>query len=212
MVRVKNHGPSHYSGLFNVMKGVTLAGAGFALVKLSGQGIPAARLTLVAIALTGVLLTYYGQTVGIIIVHLRPSGLDIGFPMLLTVAELYIVSRPGIARGGSLPVDWFCGLAAWALLAALVVVSIAWRLERSNYSSALWPIVREYKAELREDIIAASGLALLTVAFLLCQRMIALPPAASWGFLALVLFVLGMGINSQARTRAKLSRELGIEI
>ena len=212
MARIKDHGPSHYSGLFNVMKGVTLAGAGLALVKLGGQGFPAARLTLVAVALTGVLLTYYGQTVGFIVVHLRPSGLDIAFPMLLTVAELYIAYRPGIARGGGLPTDWFEGLAAWAILAALVILSIAWRLKRSNYAPALWPVIQEYKRELREDIVAASALGTLTIAFIVCRGAIGLPSAVDWAFLAVVLTVLGIGINSQWRTKMRLARQLGVEI
>lgn len=212
MGRIKDHGPSHYSGLFNVMKGVTLAGAGLALIKLGGQGFPGARLTLVAVALTGVLLTYYGQTVGFIVVHLRPSGLDIAFPMLLTVAELYIAYRPGLARGGTLPTDWLEGLAAWAILAALVIVSIAWRLRPSNYAPSLWPVIEGYKRELREDIIAASALAVSTIAFVVCRAAIGLPPAVDWVFLAIVLAMLGLGINSQWRTKTWLARELGVEI
>ena len=161
---------------------------------------------------TGVLLTYYGQTVGFIVVHLRPSGLDIAFPMLLTVAELYIAYRPGIARGGGLPTDWFEGLAAWAILAALVILSIAWRLKRSNYAPALWPVIQEYKRELREDIVAASALGTLTIAFIVCRGAIGLPSAVDWAFLAVVLTVLGIGINSQWRTKMRLARQLGVEI
>lgn len=212
MSRIRDHGPNHYSGLYNVMKGVSLAGAGLALVRLAGQDFPTLRIVLVVVALIGVFLTYYGQTVGLVIVHIRPSILDIALPMLLTVLELYIAYRPGIERGGSLPVDWFGGLAIWALLAASVIASIAQRLERSNYAPALWSVAEDYKAELREDIRAASGLAFVTVLFVVVKITLGTPAVVDYIFLAGVIFVLCMGINSQGRTRLALSQKLDLEI
>jgi hypothetical protein len=212
MARVKDHGPNHYSGLYNVMKGVSLAGAGFALVRLAGQGFPVGRVMLVLVALVGVFLTYYGQTVGLIIVSLRPSILDIALPMLLTVVELYIAYRPGMEHGDRLPADWFGGLAVWAALAASVIASVAWRLNCSGYVSNLWPIAEGYKAELWEDVKAASGLAVAAIIFVSFRCTIGIPVAVDYGFLAFVACVLGAGINSQGRTKAALARRLGIEI
>lgn len=212
MARVKDHGPNHYSGLYNVMKGVSLAGVGLALVRLAGQGFPVGRMLLVLVALVGVFLTYYGQTVGLIIVNLRPSILDIALPMLLTVVELYIAYRPGIEHGDRLPVDWFGGLAVWAALAASVIASVAWRLKCSGYVSTLWPVAESYKAELWGDVKAASGLAVVAVIFVGFRCTIGLPIAVDYGFLAFVVCVLGVGINSQGRTKTALARKLGIEV
>jgi hypothetical protein len=49
--RIKDHGPNHYSGLYNVMKGVTLAGAGVAFAKLAGHGFPLSHVALMIVAL-----------------------------------------------------------------------------------------------------------------------------------------------------------------
>lgn len=211
-MRVKEQGPSHYAGLYNVMKGVTLAGAGLALVNLSDQGVQPTRLALVAVALTGVLLTYYGQTVGFIIVHLRPSALDIAVPMLLTVAEFYVVYRPGVSGGGLMPVDWFVGLAAWALLAALVIFLVSRRLRRASYSSALWPIIEEYGRELTGDVLAASALGAMTIGYIVGRSILGSSTPVNWAFLAVVIGMLGIGINSQRRTGLLMSRRLGVEI
>jgi hypothetical protein len=211
--RVKDHGPTHYAGLYNVMKGVTLAGGGIALVNLADAGMSLSRLALVAVAFIGVLLTYYGQTAGLVIVHLRPSIMDISLPMALTVAEFYIMARPGSGLDEGLPLDWFVGLALWALLAASVVASIAGRLDRSSYSSKLWPVVEDYRSELWRDVRAACALAAGTVVFVVLRGgELDDPTALEYAFLAAVGGVLCRGIWSQGQARRMLAKRLGLPI
>jgi len=213
IARIKNHGPDHYSGLYNVMKGVTLAGGGLALVSLANDGFSLPRVALVVVAFIGVLLTYYGQSVGLVIVHLRPSILDIALPMALTVVELYIIARPGTRSGGDLPVDWFGGLALWALLASSVVASIAQRLDRSSYSSALWPVVKDYRSELWEDVGAACALAVATIAFVAFRHdELGHATAPEYAFLVAAAILLGFGIRSQGSARRMLAERLGLPI
>lgn len=209
-VRLKNHGPNHYSGLYNVMKGVTLAGGGVAFVKLANHGFPLPHVALMVVALTGVFLTYYGQSVGLVTVHLRPSILDIALPMGLTVVEFFIVYRPGSPPQGELPVDWFGALALWAALAAAVISSVVWRITRVNYSAELWPIVHDFRSRLVKDIGASGGLALGTAAFVVAHRVLDFGAGEEYAFLVLAFGTLLLGINSQGRARRALARKLGI--
>ncbi|HVQ59484.1 MAG TPA: hypothetical protein VMS60_11325 [Solirubrobacterales bacterium] len=196
-----------------MMKGVTLAGGGLALVNLASNDFPVPRIALVVVAFIGVVLTYYGQSVGLIIVHLRPSILDIALPMSLTVVELYIIYRPGAKAGGDFPIDWFGGLALWALLAACVVASVARRLNQENYSSALWPIVKAYRSELQGDVAAACALAVGTAVFVIVLHdRLEDGTALPYGFLAAATIVLGSGIRSQGITRRKLAEKLGMAV
>jgi hypothetical protein len=212
VARIKEHGPNHYSGLYNVMKGVTLAGGGLAFVRLAGRGFPLPHVALMTVALTGVFLTYYGQSVGLIIVHLRPSILDIALPMALTVVEFFIVYRPCAPARGDLPIDWFCALALWALLAASVIASVSWRIDRSNYSSALWPIAHDYRSELCRDVGAAGALAAVTTAFIAAHAKFTLGAPGEYVFLAVVFVVLAAGINSQGQTRRALAKRLAVPV
>jgi len=210
--RVKDHGPNHYSGLYNVMKGVTLAGGGIAFVRLANHGFSLPHIALMAVALTGVFLTYYGQSVGLVIVHLKPSILDIALPMALTVVEFFIVYRPGAPAKGALPVDWFYALAIWALLAASVVASVANRISRFDYSSRLWPVANEYRSELWRDVGAASVLAVVTAAFAAAHQAWALDTTWEYAFLAVALGMLFAGINSQGQTRRILAKHLALPV
>lgn len=194
------------------MKGVTLAGGGIAFVRLAGHSFPLAHVALMIVALTGVFLTYYGQSVGLVIVHLRPSILDIALPMALTVVEFFIVYRPCTPAKGDLPIDWFCALAVWALLAASVIASVSWRINRSNYSSVLWPVARNYRSELCRDVGAASALAVGAIAFIVAHWEFALGATGEYVFLAVVFAVLVSGINSQGQARRALAKRLAIPV
>jgi|GEM_PF-5169746 len=210
--RIKDHGPNHYAGLYNVMKGVTLAGAGIAFVKLAGDNFPLSHIALMAVALTGVLLTYYGQSVGLIIVHLRPSILDITLPMALTVVEFFIVYRPSEPATGDQPIDWFWAFSLWAALAAAIIASVAWRIRGSNYSPALRPIVDDYRSQLVRDVGAASALSAGSAAFILAYGKWDLAVSGKYVFLTVAFCTLIAGINSQGKARRALARNLVVPV
>lgn len=208
--RLKEHSANHYAGLYNVMKGVTLAAVGLAVIRLVTHQYTAERIPLLAIGMAAVVLTYNGAIIGQTIVHLRTTWLDVCLPMVLTVAEfvLIIASTSGLPDE-PMPTYWPLALAAWQLLAALVVASVAMRLRSRMYTTALWPAVAEYRKSQWLDATLAAGTGLLTLLFWLTQRH-RLPEldAIGFGFLAFTgLSLVGAFVHHE-QTRMRLERSL----
>jgi hypothetical protein len=209
--RLKHHSANHYAGLYNVMKGVTLAAAGLAVIRLITHGYTAERIPLLAIGMVAVILTYNGAVIGQTIVHLRTSWVDVSLPMALTVAEfVLIVASTSGKRDEPMPTYWPLALAAWQLLAALVVASVAKRLQPTLYTTTLWPAVAEYRKSQWLDAAMAAVTGLLTLVFWVVQRH-ELPhlDALSFVFLGFTgLSLIGAFVHHE-QTRTQLERSLG---
>jgi len=208
--RLKEHSANHYAGLYNVMKGVTLAAAGLAVIRLITHRYTAERIPLLAIGMLAVVLTYNGAIIGQTIVHLRTTWLDVCLPMVLTVAEfvLIVASASGLPDE-PMPTYWPLALAAWQLLAALVVTSVARRLKPKMYTTALWPAVAQYRKSQGLDAALAAATGLVTLLFWLTQRH-RLPEldALGFGFLAFTVFSLVGAFVHHEQTRMRLERSL----
>jgi hypothetical protein len=166
LARLKDHSAEHYAGLYNVMKGVTLAAAGLALVRLQTNGYTAERIPLLIVGLLAIIVTYNGALIGQTIVHLRTSWVDVTLPMVLTVAEFVLIGFAVTGRPKEpMPESWLIALAAWEILAALVVCFVARRLKPSRYTTLIWPTVRQYRASQWVDACAAGVTGIATLGF-----------------------------------------------
>jgi hypothetical protein len=208
--RLKDHSANHYAGLYNVMKGVTLAAVGLGAVRLITQGYTAERISLLAIGMVAAVLTYNGAIIGQTIVHLRTSWLDVSLPMALTVAEfVLIVAAASGPPSDPMPSYWPLALAAWQLLAALVVASVAQRLKSEMYTTALWPAVAEYRGSQWWDAAMAAITSLVTLLFWWSQRdQFPEITALGYGFLAFTSLSLVGAFAHHEQTRSRLERNL----
>lgn len=159
------------------MKGVTLAAVGIVAIKLLGGSIPSERALLLAVALGSVLVSYNGEAIGQAIIHLPPATVDVALPMALTVAELLVVGLAAVNSSlGPMPAAWFAAFAAWNLMAAVLVKSVAERLDPQLYDRCLWPALKNYRGRMRFDARCAAAVGCATVVFLL-WRLASLPEA-----------------------------------
>jgi hypothetical protein len=210
MVRMKSHSATHYAGLYNVMKGVTLAAVGLVAVRILSHSVPPERVFLLLIALGSILVSYNGEAIGQAIIHLAPATIDVALPMALTVAELIVVILPGIkASQGPMPAEWFVALAIWNLIAAMLVTSVARRLHNKQYEPYLWPIVERYRARMQFDAKCACAVGVVVLIFLLCRHS-HLPEADVWAYACLVAVAVAFtfGIKHHEETRKELRRGL----
>jgi hypothetical protein len=211
--RLKARHSSHYLDLYNVMKGVTLAVAGASLLEISAHHWPRGRLLLWAVALTGAVLTYYGPTAGAALLNGRLSLPDILFPMLLSIAELILIYRPGqdIGPGAEwIPTDWFAFLAAWCVSCSFVIFFVSRGLGSSNHTDALRTIVTVYRKGLRNDCQKALAAGGLSLAIFLGWHLHFAPDGHSEKVAAVIVlfaFILG-GLDSQRRASNKINDHL----
>jgi hypothetical protein len=208
--RLKEHSASHYAGLYNVMKGVTLAAAGLALIRLLEEPYPDQRGLLLAVGLLAIVVTYNGAVVGQVVVHLDTSPIDVILPMALTIAEFGLIGLAAInPKAGPMPEEWFLALGAWQLLAALVVLFVALRLDASLYAPTLWPAVNAYRQRLYKDVAAAGLSGLLTLGFWWFRRdSLPLAGTLEYVFIALILATLVGALAHHESTRRQLKRNL----
>jgi hypothetical protein len=208
--RLKSHSPTHYAGLYNVMKGVTLAAVGLSLGALISQSVPPERALLLLVAVVSVLISYNGEAIGQTIIHLYPATIDVILPMALTVVLLLVVGLPGTDQiPGPMPLEWFAAFAAWNMIAALLVASIASRLDTKLYEPYLWPAIERYRARMWFDATCAASVGVFSLIFL-CFRHSYLPEATLWeyAFLAVVSFCLVGGLSHHEATRKELKEGL----
>jgi hypothetical protein len=216
--RLQARHSAHYLDLYNVMKGVTLAAAGLSLLEITIGHPSAGRLLIWVVAFVGAVLSYYGASAGAALLNWRPELPDILFPMLLSVAELMLIYRPGIDVGPSgewIPTDWFAILAAWSALCSLVI----WHVSRSllggiqsdTYQPPLRDIIINYRAALKEDCLGAFGVALLSLGAFVALR---LDPKVGGDHLlkgavaCVVLAALVRGLYSQRRASGAINAGL----
>jgi hypothetical protein len=211
--RLKARHSSHYLDLYNVMKGVTLAVAGVSLLEISEHHWPLGRLLLWVVALAGAVLTYYGPTAGAALLNGRLSLPDILFPMLLSVAELMLIYRPGLninSRAEWIPTDWFALLAAWCVQCSFVIFFVSSGLRSSKHTGGLKTIVADYRQSLQRDYRSALGAGALSLAIFLgwCLQLV---PDGRWekiGAVAVMLaFILG-GLDSQRKASDTINEHL----
>jgi hypothetical protein len=196
--RLKNQTVNHYSGIYNVMKGATLAAAGVAMVSVLVEQLPFERAVLLVVAFLAVIISYNGATVGQTIVHLHPSALDVILPMALTIAELIVVSLPGFDKSPhSLPSGWLPALGIWQVMAGLVILSIIARLEPAFYQDQLWPAVNGYKERLAFDWKCATGGGVVVIAYWLLSRVL-FGAWSGWSYIDYVLLGLVLAFFSGA--------------
>jgi len=208
--RLKSHSPNHYAGLYNVMKGVTLAAVGFSLLELFGGSVPPERALLLLVALLSVLIAYNGEAIGQTIIHLYPATIDVFLPMALTVTLLLIVVLPGADKDlGPMPTAWFIAFAAWNLIAAALVKSIAVRLNTDLYAPYLHSTVESYRARMHFDAKCAAGVGIVALIFL-AARHTHLPDSDIWVYAFLAIAALGIlgGLNHHEATRKELKEAL----
>ncbi|HEU4599451.1 MAG TPA: hypothetical protein VFS26_06865 [Solirubrobacterales bacterium] len=207
--RLKEQTPSHYAGIYNVMKGVTLAAAGLALVSVLVEHLPFARGMLLLVAFLAVIISYNGATVGQTVVHLHPSMLDVILPMALTIAELVVVTLPGFDHSTqAVPSAWLLALGIWEVMAGTVVFSILARLEPLLYQDEIWPTVSRYRTRLKFDWKCATGGGAGAIVYWIASR-VAFPAWSGWDYLDYVFLaaVLGFFVGALAH-HGETRREL----
>lgn len=210
LARLKDRSPSHYLDLYNVMKGVTLAAGGLALLEITLQHWSAGRLAIWIVAFAGAILTYYGATAGSALLNARPGFRDIAFPMALSLCELMLIYRPGIgvdAHGEWIPTDWFALLAAWCLLCSLVIATVGRAIRSSKYSSTLDEKVKQpYLDRLNSDRLAAFLSGVFTLALFAAWELDILHAEHAYkaGAALIVFVVIAYAVYSQGETSRQL--------
>lgn len=138
--------------------------------------------------------------------------------MLLSVAELMLIYRPGLGLADShsewIPTDWFALLGAWSILCGCVIVSVSRGLKSglssSAYSDNLAYVVRNYRDRLWFDYRSAFATGALSLVLFLAWRL-DLAPDDRWakGVAALVAlaFIIG-GIRSQQNASREIDANL----
>ena len=206
--RWKDTSSSHHVGLFNVMKGVTLAAVGLVLLQLATSSLPHMRALMLVVAFLAVIISYNGAAVGTSVVNFHPSLIDVVLPMLMTVSELVLIARLGAEAGsGELPGDWLIALGIWQLLAALIVLSVAMRIRRSEYDIDAWTYVEQYRSRLRIDCGMAMIGAVAAMTFWMVRRD-ALPDADApeYAFIAFVTAWFLAALRHHGAARRSLVR------
>jgi hypothetical protein len=218
LARLKAQHSSHYLDLYNVMKGVTLAVAGVSFLEIVVRHWSSGRLILWLVAFAGSVLTYYGAVAGATLLNQRPGLPDIMFPMLLSVAELMLIYRPGLGLDDHhpcwMPTDWFALFSAWGLLCGCVIVCVSLGLRaglRSKaYADDLIPIIENYRIRLRRDYLSALGAASLSLAVYVFWR-IHLWPATRQSEVVVAALMFGFiagGIYSQRSASQEIDNQL----
>lgn len=207
--RLDEQRATHHLGLYNVMKGTTLAVAGLALLKLLVEEPSLQRVLLLAVALTAALLGYYAATVGGPVVNFRPSVLDIALPMALTLAELVLIGRTSEKPivDGAMPADWLLVLCAWQVLAGFMVGSVAFRLKGLAYAPELQMMAARYRRRQFTDFALATAQAALTFCFWLLRHDVL--PTMRWpeyAFIVVTLLMFSMAIRHQGATSREIER------
>jgi hypothetical protein len=208
--RLKSHSTTHYGGLYNVMKGVTLAAVGLSLVNIVGSSLPSERGLLLLVALISVLISYNGEAIGQAIMHLHPTTIDVILPMALTVSLVFLVGLPGASEDlGDMPAAWFAAFGAWSLIAASLILSVASRLDTDLYAPELCRTVQQYRRRMLFDAICATTVGVVSLGFFVI-RCPQLPEmgAPEQIFLAFVGIGLVGGLCHHEATRRELRRNL----
>jgi hypothetical protein len=215
--RFKTQSASHYLDLYNVIKGVTLGVAGLALLSIAVPHPALPRVTLWLVGFEGAVLSYYGAVGGAALLNRRPSLRDIVFPMLLSVAELMTIYRPG---GGELihepahvwmPTDWFALLGAWQVLCGCVIVTVSHGLDGSDHHPRLKPVIAVYKEWITTDRNMALLASSFTLALFAAWNFDLGAPAwltGHWArgvYVALSAVFMAAGINNQQRCRKDIN-------
>lgn len=208
--RLKSHSTTHYGGLYNAMKGVTLAAVGVSLVSIVGDSLPLGRGLLLLVAIIAVLISYNGEAIGQAIMHFHPTTRDVILPMALTVSLVILVLLPGAnADLGEMPSIWFVAFGAWSLTAAVLIVSVASRLDTDLYSPELCGTVEQYRRRMFVDAICATTVGVASLAFFVIRH----PQMPEMGvpeqiFLAFVGIGLVGGLCHHEATRKELRGNL----
>jgi hypothetical protein len=210
LLRLKDQSATHYAGLYNVMKGVTLATLGAGAVSTLLGEVPPERGALLLVAFLAVVITYSGATIGQTIVHLHPSAIDVALPMALTLAELVVVGLPGFDRSpAQIPEAWIPTLGLWQILAASVVLSIAHRLQPGLYEPAAWRAVTRYRKRQYSDVKAAGIGGIATLAYWGVTRTVLNATSASdWICVSAIAVLLLAGLHNHGVTRRELKNTL----
>ncbi len=111
-----------------------------------------------------------------------------------------------VERGG-MPDDWFAALAAWELLAGLMIISVSSRLERGVFDPALQKTIGDNRRRLRIDYLMAlsSGCGTLAV-YLLWSKGTWHASSTTKDVVLVVTTLVPFGaINSQAKASAEIA-------
>jgi hypothetical protein len=210
LARLKDRSPSHYLDLYNVMKGVTLAAGGLALLEITLQHWSTGRLAIWVLALAGAILTYYGATAGSALLNARPGFGDIAFPMALSLSELMLIYRPGTAVDSHaewMPTDWFALLGAWCLLCSLVILTVSRAIELSKYTLTLEEQVkRPYLDRLKKDRLASFFCGVATLALFTAWELQILPTEHIYkaAVVLIVFVVIAYALYNQGETSRRI--------
>jgi hypothetical protein len=218
--RFKTQSASHYLDLYNVIKGVTLGVAGLALLSIAVPHPSLPRMALWLVGFEGAVLSYYGAVGGAALLSRRPSLRDIVFPMLLSVAELMMIYRPGAGELVHepahvwMPTDWFALLGAWQILCGCVIITVSQGLNGSDHHPRLKPVVEIYHEWITNDRNMAVFAGSVTLALFVVWNFDLDAPAwltghwARGAFVALSAVFMAAGINNQQRCRRDINENL----
>jgi peptidoglycan/LPS O-acetylase OafA/YrhL len=148
-----------------------------------------------------------------VLINVRPSLQAIVLPMLLGVAEFMLVYRPGVeVERGGMPDDWFAALAAWEILAGLMIVSVSSRLKGGVYDPALKQTISDNRRRLRINYLMAlsSGCGTLAVYLLWSKGTWHASSTAKYVVLVVTALVLFGTINSHAKASAEIAENVDL--
>lgn len=156
--------PSHYLSLFNTLKSVTLAAAGFAVARLLVD--PAAklmeeRLLLWILFVNGVLaasVTFAGNATGVIFLPREFPGLsDTVIPFLLGLSEFTLFALLATSSAATVDVvpTWFLVFFVFAVCASLTILNIRHRIRPNSYEHSIRLAVATYRRRLLRDATGA---------------------------------------------------------
>lgn len=193
--------------IYNVMKGATVAAAGLVIVQAGFHH--GGRYLYWLDSFLGLVLTYYGTSVGTLVVPLKLRILDTVLPFTLAVAEIVWFLSLGAGHSNGPPRTWFVAYAIWAFVASATV----WNVMTHEHPAHADPLDRELQdclkshlMQLRRDRLAAAAngvvgllLAVLLYPVISSSRVVAVAVAL------LIAVALGRAIWEQQKERDRIT-------
>jgi hypothetical protein len=162
--RWRHESRENFLFIYNVMKGATVAAAGLVIVQAGFHH--GGRYLYWLDSFLGLVLTYYGTSVGTLVIPLKLRLLDTVLPFALAVAEIVWFLTLGTGHSNGPPRAWFVAYAVWAFLASATI----WNVITHGHTAHADPLdnklqdcLARHLRQLRRDRLASAANGLVGV-------------------------------------------------
>ena len=207
--RLKAHARDNYLFIYSVMKGATLANAGYTLAIFFGGGtafLPHVPFWIASFL--AMILTYNATVVGGLILGFVPTWRDSVLPFTLAVVEFLLFSLLQ-HQDRTLSGNWYIIFALFDLNCFLITWNILGKIRVEDYDTSLDRLICIYKKRIKRDrlasgINAVSWLAVWLLIHFLAPKYPRFWDAYQWLLGIAAIGVMVLAIGDQEKTRKQI--------